>query len=473
MATNGPRSPGSVPFPPLGGRTSAPRSCGFESRLQHQVGRPGHSWSLGGRYPCRVQSPLSAPGEGVDRLALSYRALLSVPSLGRVLLGMQVARIAQAMIGVAVVLFALAEYHSPVLAGLVTFASIFPGLLISPIAGALLDRHGRTRFVVLDYAVATTSLFLIGSLSMAHLLPAWLLLAIATLSSLTGPLSATGLRSLLPIMVPSHLWERVNAVDSNGYVVATIIGPPVAAAMVQLVGGAATIMAVGVLFGAAALILTRTPDPETETASSGNLLRDAWQGVLYTWHNPTLRGLGFSISIVNLAGGMTSIVIPLIVLNRLGENEAMVGAVFALQGLGGMGAAFVAGRMDTRGKERALIVLPMLGWAPVLALLLLHEGLLPVAISMFLSGLLNGPLDIGMFTVRQRRTDPAWMGRAFAVSMAFNFAGYPIGSSLSGWLATESIDATILLGVGACLVAGIIAWLMIPAADRAGRADVA
>ena len=55
----------------------------------------------------------------------SYRALFAVPQLGRVVASMQSARIAQSMFGVAIVLFALAEYDSPALAGIVTFASIF------------------------------------------------------------------------------------------------------------------------------------------------------------------------------------------------------------------------------------------------------------------------------------------------------------------------------------------------------------
>ena len=88
------------------------------------------------------------------RTERSYRALLGVPGLPRILVSMQLSRIAQSMVGVTLVLFTLAEYHSPALTGVVTFVSVFPGLLVAPIAGALLDRHGRTRFVILVYAVA-------------------------------------------------------------------------------------------------------------------------------------------------------------------------------------------------------------------------------------------------------------------------------------------------------------------------------
>ncbi|MBA2700163.1 MAG: MFS transporter, partial [Chloroflexi bacterium] len=176
-----------------------------------------------------IETPKTREGpETPETPETSYRALLAIPRLGRVIVSMQLARVAQSMVGVALVLFVLQTYRSPGLAGLVTFASVFPGLLMAPLAGALLDRHGRTRLIILDYLIALAALVLIGVLATLDALPAPLLVAIAVLSSITGILSHTGLRSLFPILVPRHLWERVNAVDSNGYVVATILGPPIA-----------------------------------------------------------------------------------------------------------------------------------------------------------------------------------------------------------------------------------------------------
>ena len=394
----------------------------------------------------------------------SYRALLRVPSLGRVLLGMQLARIAQTMVSVALVLFTLIHYDSPALTGLVIFVSLVPGLLISPVAGALLDRHGRTRLIVVDFVVALASLTLIGVLALAGELSAWLLVLIVGVASLTNPLSSTGLRSLFPILVPAHLWERVNAVDSNGYIVASIIGPPLAAGLVALVGAPVTLIGVGAIFGAAALVLVGAPDPRTVTTSSGSLLRDAWEGMRYTWRNPTLRGLGFSLSLLNLSGGMTTIVVPLLVLNHLHLGEAAVGWVFAISGATGIFTAFLTGRLDTRGREWSMIVWPMAGMAVAVALLLVTDSLLFVALSMALMGILNGPLDIGMFTMRQRRTDPALLGRAYAVSMSFNFAGFPVGSAIAGVLAPASVDGAIIFGVAACLVSAVMAAVLIPRA---------
>jgi len=399
----------------------------------------------------------------------SYRALLEIPRLGRIIVSMQISRVAQSMVGVALVLFVLGEYRSPQLAGLVTFASVFPGLVVAPVAGALLDRHGRTRLIILDYVVALGTLALIGILALAGELPAWLLIVITVLSSLTGILSHTGMRSLFPILVPEPLWERVNAIDSNGYVVATILGPPIAATLVTVFGGPVALIVIAGSFGLAAIALVGAPDPVTDSATSGHLLRDAWDGVRYTWSNRTLRGLGFSISALNVAGGMTTIVVPLIVLERLHSSEATVGLVFAVSGLTGMASAFLFGRVDTRGREWPMLVLPMALFAVPFAILLVAAGAAEAGIGLTLTavalgvwGFLNGPMDIAMFTIRQRRTAPAWMGRAFAVSMAFNFVGFPVGAALTGLIAASSIEAAVVLGIAAAIAGTILAATLVP-----------
>jgi MFS family permease len=404
----------------------------------------------------------------------SYRALLGVPWLTRILAAMIIARVAQSMVSIAIVLFTLGEYGSPALTGIVTLAATLPGLLVSPIAGALLDRHGRMRLIRLDYLVAMIALAVIAVLSLLGALPPWLLVLITAVSSLTAILSVTGLRSLFPIIVPEHLWERVNAVDSNGYVIATIFGPPLAAALVAIFGGPLALIGTSIAFGLSAVAMVGIPDPPTAVDSTGRLLRDALDGLRYAWRNPTIRGLAFSISSLNLAGGIITIVIPLIILQRLGYSVALVGVVFALSGIAGMVSALAFGRVDTRGREWPLLVYPMLALAPAAALLLppaIVDGLDPVVGLLFLAawaiviGVANGPLDIALFTIRQRRTDPAWTGRAFAVSMAMNFIGFPIGAALGGALADQSLGLALVPAIVASLAGVAFAAALVPRTD--------
>jgi predicted MFS family arabinose efflux permease len=378
---------------------------------------------------------------------------------------MQVSRIAQSMVGIVMILFALQRYDSPQLAGVVAFASIAPGMVISPIAGALLDRHGRIRLIILDYTVAAVALLLIAGLSLAGSLPAPLLVAIAALASLTGPLSGSGLRSLFPLLAPKPLWERVNAVDSNGWVLATVVGAPFGAVAAQLLGFETALAIIAAAYVLAALVIFRAPDPRTEVASTGSLLLDSWQGLVYTWHNRTLRSLAVSLSVMNLAGGMIEIVVPLLILRRLDMGQDMVGYMFGLSGAFGVISAFVSGRLRTEGRERGMILFSATAFVGTTLILLWPAGLLPIALCMAFSGLFNGPMDIAMFTLRQRKTDQAWMGRAFTVSMNLNFSGFPIGAALTGVLVGFSIEAAIVFGIVANVSAALLGYWLIPRTD--------
>jgi len=402
-----------------------------------------------------------------DESERSYRALAAVPHLMRMVLGMVAARFAEHMTALALVLFTLQRFEDAALTGLVTFVAILPGLLVSPLAGALLDRHGRTPLIVLDLVIAAASLWLVAILTMVDALPAWLLVTIVGVNSLTGPLSRTGFRSLFPVIVPAHLWERANAIDSNSHLLASVAGPPLAGALLELASAPVALGAIGTMFAVAAITLRRVPEPHMEIASSGRLVRDAWDGLVYTVRNRTLLGLGISMSMLNVACGIIVIVVPLLVLERFNGSDTTVGLLFAAQGAAGGVAALSFGRMKTAGRERGMLALSALLFAMTLGLLAI-PSLVAVAVALALLGFLDGPMDVALFTLRQRRTSTAWIGRAFAVSMSVNFLGYPIGSMIAGALGPRHIETSVVVAIVAAVAAAVLTWLLLP---RSGTAE--
>jgi MFS family permease len=375
---------------------------------------------------------------------------------------MLLARTANTMVSLVLVLFALERFQSPALAGTVTFLSLFPGLLLSPIAGALLDRHGRTRLMVLDYLVAGAALALIVALGATNTLAEASLLAIVTVMSLTFPLSTTGVRTLFPLLVPRPLWERANAIDSNGYVVSSIFGPALAGALFAAVGGLWTIALTSGMYVIAAAVTVGVRDP-LGTVPHGRLLADAWAGLVYVARNPTLRGLALSVSTSNLGFGLFYIGLPVLVLTRLGGGPAEVGQLFALQGVTAAVSVLLVGRVGTAGRERRLLAGSMVLMGAGFALAVASPGLLFAAFVMLVIGIATGPFDVVLFTLRQRRTDPAWLGRAFAVSMSLNFVGFPVGSALGGVLTPVSLEAAFLVAAALSVAAAVITFLAIPA----------
>src|SRR4029078_11932900 len=98
--------------------------------------------------------------------------------------------------------------------GIVTFISVAPGLFISPIVGALLDRHGRTRLIVIDQIVGASALVLVAVLAITDSLNPLMLVAVTAVAGLTAPLSSVGLRPLLPVILPPPRLAPPRPVDA-------------------------------------------------------------------------------------------------------------------------------------------------------------------------------------------------------------------------------------------------------------------
>jgi MFS family permease len=390
---------------------------------------------------------------------------MRVPGFARLYAGLLLGRVGGSMLTVTLVLFVLARYHSPQLAGATAFFSLFPGLLVSPVAGALLDRHGRGRLVVLDYLIAAFTVVLIAGLSARTLLPWGALLGIVGLASLTNPLSNSGARSLFPMIAPRALWERANALDSSGHVVAQLVGAPVAGVLIGVLGPEWALASCGLVFAAAALVMLRLPEPQSAGVAAGSILLNAWRGLQYVMRNATLRGLAMTLVTFNLSWGILSIAVPVLVLDRLQQGPATVGFIWGVMGAAGLVSALIAGRMSSLGRERQLMFVTILVSAAGIAILPFATALPAVLLAIVIFGAANGPFDIGLFTLRQRRTDPAWFGRAFAVSMSINWVGTPVGSALAGTLIGWSLNVALWAAVLAALVAAVFPLLAVPARD--------
>lgn len=414
-------------------------------------------------------------GEATEASGTGYGRLFAIGGFPRLAAATLLARTAGGMWQVTLVLFVLGRYHSPSLAGLAAFLSIAPGLAVSPLAGALLDRHGRVRMILLDYGVAATSLVALAVLSLAGALPVAVLLPILVLSALTGPLSASGARALFPLVVPRALWDRANAVDSGSQALALVVGPALAGFLVAWVGGEGAFLAAAGLWVVAGLALGRFADPSAATAQAAGepLLRSAGQALVYAVRHTTLRGIMVTMFLSNLGFGVVNVALPVLVFRRFHWGPGAVGALWAVAGLATVAAGLVAGRINTEGRERRMVAVGM-AVATTSAALLAVAGAAPVlVVAMILTGVSSAPIDLGLFALRQRRTDPAWFGRVIAVSMSLNFAGMPIGSALAGPIIDRSIPLAIALAAVLSLIGGAAAFIAIPrepeaAGDRLG-----
>jgi hypothetical protein len=394
----------------------------------------------------------------------TYRQLLRVPGFRDLLISSLLTRTASQMWTVGIVLFALQRYHSPSVAGVSLFLLIFPGLLLSPIAGALLDRHGRKLLMTLDFSVAAVCLIVIVVLAAANLLPIWGLYVLLVGGSITSTLSIAGARSFFPLLVPRDLWDRGNAADSVCYGIASIAGPGLAGGLIAIIGNEAALAGAAVGYIVGAVVLQSVGEPARSGEVTGRILVEAWRGLRYVVSNKTLRWIAISFSTLNVGWGIVVVALPVVVF-RLHGNAAVVGSILALAGAAGVPAALLVGRMRTEGRERESIAL--LGAVSGVAVLaLLAPSIAIIALGITIAGGADAASNVSAFSLRQRRTARAWFGRAFAVSMALNFSGMPIGSALAGPLLGASTTFAIVFASALTLGGSALLRLKIPASAK-------
>jgi len=396
-----------------------------------------------------------------------YRAVLALPGVAPLLFATTLARLATRMFLVAVVLYVLARFGSPVLAGWVGFAALIPGMAISPLAGALLDRIGAGRAILADLAASALLLAILAAAAATDTIAETPLLLLCALYSLTSPLSAAGIRTLLPRMVPSASRDPVNALDTTANAGVDIVGPALAGPLVGFLGAPICFGVVAALFACATLAAARAqagaaaPEP-----APGGLLAQALVGLRYVLGHVALRGLALSYSLQMVSWGVLLVAVPVAVTHAIGPGPAadsLVGLLWAAAGCAGIAGALVAGHIGILGREGAVIALGGLVTAfalfPVAALF----GMAGLAIGMMLLNAAAGPVDVAVLTLRQRRTDPALLGRVTAVSMSINLCGLPIGSALGGMLVTQSV----MLALAAAALASLFSVLAARAMLRA------
>jgi hypothetical protein len=267
-----------------------------------------------------------------------------------------------------------------------------PGLAISPLAGALIDRVGSVWAITVDMAASAACVAALIAADRLDWASAPVLLVLTGLFSLSSPLSMAGIRALLPRLVPATALDRANALDTAVHGLTDIVGPATAGAMVGYGGPMLALGTIAIGFAAAALCIARLRQPRGRFPRAGPLLSQAWSGLLRVVRQPTLRGLAH-IRSGNLVGHPAR--------GRAGvprrasspaAGAAIAGLLWAVGLVGGIAALIAA--TEHRGTGTEGEALGMLATAVAVWPIVAEFGLIGLVLGMMLVGR-GGPIDVG------------------------------------------------------------------------------
>jgi MFS family permease len=385
-------------------------------------------------------------------------------------LGSQVSVLAIPLIAITVV--KASTFQVGVLAA-VEFA---PFIVVGLPAGVWVDRLAKRPVLI---AADAGRLVALATIPLAHEIAAVTMLQLLVVAFVVGVLTVffdVAYQSYLPVLVGGD-----ELVDGNGKLAvsesaATVAGPSLAGALIDLVGAPLAIIADAASFGLSgvALLLIRRPEPHSERENDDDrrgMRAEIAEGLGYVLRHPLLRPIAFCTASSNLCSSMATAVLTVFMVRSLGMSAGLIGLTLALGNVGFVVGALVAARVTRLlGVGRTTVAsMAVCGAGYLLLPLATRSAPMPwlVAGSFFFA--LGSPVyNINQVSLRQAITPMRLQGRMNA-SMRFMVWGtLPIGSLIGGALGTKiGLRPTLAVaGVGGVLAFLWIALSPLPAVHR-------
>lgn len=324
--------------------------------------------------------------------------------------------------------------------GLVQVFFITPFLLISPIAGVMVDRYNRKLMMMvsdLTAGLATVAILVLQAMGMLEI---WHLYVAATFQGLGNTFQWPAYSAAISTMLDKKQYGRANGMMSLIEAGPGVVAPLLAGGLLPVVKltGILTIDVVTFLVAIGLLLIVHIPQPQrTQDGehSQGNLWKEAAYGFKYIFDRPGLVGLLSVFLLGNLFSGIQFTLLPPMILSRTGNDSVILGGV---QSAGALGAFIGGVLMSMWGGFKRRIHGVLLGWIlSSLALAFLGIGRdLSVWIPAMVLGTLFFPLVNGSSqAIWQAKVAPDLQGRVFSSRRLIAWVTTPITPVIAGLLA--------------------------------------
>jgi DHA3 family macrolide efflux protein-like MFS transporter len=334
--------------------------------------------------------------------------------------------------------------------------TVLPNVVLSPLAGALVDRWDRRRVMILSDAGAGLCTLIMAFLFLTNRIEVWQVYLAAGASAAFGTFQWPAYSAATTLLVPKKHLGRANGMVQIGQAAAEILAPALAGVLVLTirVQGILLIDFVTFLFAVTTLLLVRFPRPETTTAGQtkrGSLWREASYGWRFIIARRGLLGLLVFFAVVRFLWGMVgALIVPMI----LGFTSAdVLGIIISVAGGGMLVGSLV---MSAWGGPKRRID-GVLRFELLSGLCFLLIGLRP-SVWLVALGAFGAHLTIAIIygsnqAIWQSKVPPNVQGRVFATQQMIAKSTTPLAYLVAGPMADKLFEP--LLAFDEPLVGGI------------------
>lgn len=335
---------------------------------------------------------------------------------------------------------------------LMGFFHFLPLVLISPFAGAWVDRGNRKQMMMLSDLGGAAAILLLLVLELSGSLQIWHLYAGAAITGLFSAFQWPAYSAAISTMVEKKDYGRANAMLSLAQSASGIGAPVIGALLYSTIGlgGILWLDLISFAFAFATLIFVRVPQPKQSAEgmqSRGSLLQEAVYGFRYIFSRPSLLGLQLVFLLINLVSNLGGAVQNAMILARTAGSEAALATVNTAAGIGGvLGGVLLSVWGGPRRRVHG-VLLGMMGSSLCGSVLMgLGQSVWVWATAAFLAFPLIHLLNASNQAIWQAKVPPDIQGKVFAARRMIAWMASPIAMLAAGPLADRVFTPAMLEG---------------------------
>jgi len=374
----------------------------------------------------------------------------------------------------------LTRTDSDMVVGLMFALRMAPLVLIGPLSGTLSDRIGRRHLLVAANGCAAILFILVVALGFSsHDDVVWAMILVTALGAL-GAVVLTCSGAFAYDLAGSALAANAIANAQLAGRLGAVIGGLAGGALVTLIGIDGSFITLAAIYGLAGILLLLITEERLIRVSARATLEDFRAGISMIGRNRAVLLLMIIAIAAETFGFSSDATLPSFARDILGAGSSGLGAMYSSSRVGGFIGLFAIAAYPSIGRNRAVLVLSLLGFGAALVGFGMSTIYAVSLIMLGLAGAAAASVDALEQTLLQDVVDEGSRGRAMGLWVV-SVGSAPIGFLEIGILADAlGVQAAQAINGFAAVVAAVIllhprltAHFRVTRADNASPADQA
>ncbi len=378
-------------------------------------------------------------------------------------LGQVVSLVGSGLTGFALGVWVFEQTGSATQFALIGLSAVLPRVILSPLAGAIVDRWDRRRVMIVSDAGAGLSTLVVVLLLWTNQLEIWHIYALTFVNAAFGTMQWPAFAATTSLLVSKKNLGRANGMAQFGQAASEILAPALAGVLMVTIRleGVILIDVATFIFAVITLLLVRFPKPVAPTESAPEKT-SLWNDLTFGWRyisaRPGLKGLLLFFAVVNFLWGMVGALITPMILGWTSSDE--LGLIIAVAGAGMFAGSLL---MSVWGGPQRRIngVLNFELLSGICFMLMgLRPSFWPVAAGAFGAHVTIAVVFGSNQAIWQSKVAPEVQGRVFATQQMVARAAAPLAYLLAGPLADRvfnpllTVEGPLAGGLGQILGTG-------------------